>query len=365
MWGSPLVSWAPMLLLLLACAPQTAVDSAAPPRDTAPDTAAAPQDTAPPQEECDGIDNDGDGSIDEGFDDDGDGWTSCGGDCDDSDPFISPDAPDVCDGIDNDCSGAIDEDFDDDGDGDSECGTDCDDGDPYSSGHLPEICDGLDNNCDGDIDEGFDEDGDGWTTCRGDCDDTSAATWPGAEEICDGQVNDCGDDAVDETADADGDGLSLCDGDCDDTSADALPGGTEVCDGVDNDCSGLTDELPECYGCTSSSSYLYCTDALSQSDASAACSALSATLVSIGDAAENSTVSTLTGGATVWIGLTDRDVEGTWVWESGEAVSYTSWNSGEPNDSGGEDCVHTNYGGTGGWNDISCSSSYPFVCELL
>ncbi|MFT5679985.1 MAG: hypothetical protein ACI8RZ_000890, partial [Myxococcota bacterium] len=80
-------------------------------------------------ETCDGRDEDCDGDIDEDFpfsdwyiDDDGDGWgddalvssdcaalsghVTVGGDCDDSDPFISPGAEEVCDdGIDDDCDG--------------------------------------------------------------------------------------------------------------------------------------------------------------------------------------------------------------------------------------------------------------------
>ncbi len=85
---------------------------------------------------CDGIDNDGDGLIDDEdaplvdagtwyLDADGDGWgdsstalASCapveqrvnrGGDCDDSDPAIHPGMPEIEDGIDNDCDGRVDE----------------------------------------------------------------------------------------------------------------------------------------------------------------------------------------------------------------------------------------------------------------
>ena len=37
----------------------------------------------------------------------------------------------------------------------------------------------------------------------------------------------------------------------------------------------------------------------------------------------------------LWIGLTDQAVEGTFVWISGEPVTFTNWDTGEPNDGGG------------------------------
>lgn len=351
-----------MLLLLVACTGEYVPF----PVDTDPPTVSdsAIVDTAPPPEEiCDGVDNDGDGEVDESFDEDGDGFTSCNGDCDDTDPFIAPGMPDVCDGVDNDCSGAIDEPFDDDGDGDSACGLDCDDQDPSISGHLPEICDGQDNDCDEQIDEGFDEDGDGFTTCRGDCDDSNAATYPGAEEICDGQVNTCKDETLDETVDNDGDGYSICQGDCNDTEPAAFAGAEEICDGIDNDCNTAVDEFPECFGCVTSGDHLWCTSAVPWASAQQACDTLGAHLVSIADATENSTVASVAGGNSAWIGFHDLDEEGTFVWEDGSLVTYTNWNSGEPNDAGGEDCTQINYGTTGGWNDFPCSASQPFVCE--
>jgi len=53
-----------------------------------------------------------------------------------------------------------------------------------------------------------------------------------------------------------------------------------------------------------------------------------------------------------WIGLNDAAVEGTFVWENGEAVSYTDWLPGEPNNyPPGEDYVEMLPWGNGQWAD--------------
>ncbi|MFZ5481239.1 MAG: lectin-like protein, partial [Myxococcota bacterium] len=201
-----------------------------------------------------------------------------------------------------------------------------------------------------------------WLTCRGDCDDASPAAYPGAEEACDGVDNDCDDTTV-EDVDLDGDGFTMCDGDCDDGAAAALPGGVEVCDGVDNDCDGGVDDLPTCWSCTTYGDHLLCLTSTTWDEAEAACEAFGRTLVSVDDASENSTVASLYTGSALWIGYTDVESEGAWVWISGSNAAFTQWYTGEPNDSGNEDCAATNFGAIGWWNDYPCSYSLPFVCE--
>lgn len=81
---------------------------------------------------------------------------------------------------------------------------------------------------------------------------------------------------------------------------------------------------------------------------------LGGNLVTINDAAENQWVFNMWGDHFLWIGLNDIQNEGTFVWVSGEALTFTNWSFGEPNDANGiEDYVnmYPNTFSTGEWND--------------
>jgi hypothetical protein len=62
----------------------------------------------------------------------------------------------------------------------------------------------------------------------------------------------------------------------------------------------------------------------------------------------------------LWIGLNDAEVEGTWVWASGEAATNTFWAVGEPNNTPNADPTGEDYAAIrppgylpdGSWNDL-------------
>jgi len=280
-------------------------------------------------ESCNGMDDDCDGvTDDEGsdgcvvylLDQDHDGFgsqadsrclcspegeynASVGGDCDDSDNTINPNAVETCDGRDEDCDGITDPDdtpgcdpwyFDFDGDHwgaesfkclcsakgyyRAQVPGDCDDLDSQVRPDGLEKCDGKDNDCDGITDpdgiegcQGFyldlDHDswgvGDPWCLCgprgdhtavqSGDCDDQSGQIYPGATEICDGQDNDC--DGVADNGQPVGEACDGPDGDlCENGTWTCKDDGSgvecvneqqtdieEQCNGLDDDCDGVTD----------------------------------------------------------------------------------------------------------------------------
>lgn len=89
--------------------------------------------------------------------------------------------------------------------------------------------------------------------------------------------------------------------------------------------------------------------------------ALGGHLVTFNDAAEEIWAKATFGNANFWIGINDIAVEGSWVWTSGEPVTYTNWSGGEPNNYGNEDWVVMNWGY--GWNDWCSSCSGYGIAE--
>ncbi|KAK9538101.1 hypothetical protein VZT92_005658 [Zoarces viviparus] len=72
-----------------------------------------------------------------------------------------------------------------------------------------------------------------------------------------------------------------------------------------------------------------------------------------------------------WIGLSDRDEEGTWKWVDGTPLTEAYWGLDEPNNGGGdlgeEDCSEIVVGMNAerNWNDLRCDNSRHWICENL
>ena len=241
-------------------------------------------------EECNAVDDDCDGEVDEGFAVGaacvgacGTGETECG---QDGNPICGTDpggaahivAEEACNGVDDDCDGAVDEGFALGsacrgigmcGDGAIECddsgATRCStEPGGTESGASPEVCNGIDDDCDGALDEDFEVgvacEGEGAcrageTQCAADgrliCDtERGGLRDESRPEICDGEDNDC-DGAVDEglgvgepcpAFGACAAGLLEC-GPDGTTVCDSLEAATpEVCNAIDDDCDGVVDE---------------------------------------------------------------------------------------------------------------------------
>ncbi|XP_062425038.1 macrophage mannose receptor 1-like [Rhea pennata] len=65
-----------------------------------------------------------------------------------------------------------------------------------------------------------------------------------------------------------------------------------------------------------------------------------------------------------WIALSDVEEQGTFKWASGEAVTFTNWNSGMPGRESG--CVAMRTGTSAGlWNVLNCEEKNMFLCKQL
>lgn len=97
----------------------------------------------------------------------------------------------------------------------------------------------------------------------------------------------------------------------------------------------------------------------SWTDSEAYAVSLGGHLVAVNDAAENTFLTNTWGSTmTLWIGLFRTAPNApTFAWTNGQAVTYTNFASGEPNNCcSGERYVHTYSNGT--WNDLANVSSY-------
>ena len=90
--------------------------------------------------------------------------------------------------------------------------------------------------------------------------------------------------------------------------------------------------------------------------------------------AEQTELELLADGDSIWLGLSDRNMESRWTFSDGSSAGvatsaietgwkYSNFYSGEPNDwSNNENCIVMRTDGK--WNDVDCATNLlPFVCE--
>ncbi|XP_024116211.2 galactose-specific lectin nattectin [Oryzias melastigma] len=115
--------------------------------------------------------------------------------------------------------------------------------------------------------------------------------------------------------------------------------------------------------------YKYIATPMTWGDAELHCVSQDANLVSVQSHEEDTFVHTLIRNfdpkeASTWIGLSDAQQEGGWLWSDGSKFTFQAWYTGEPsNYYGKEHCGGTNYGSTKKWNDYPCTNKYSFVCK--
>ncbi len=96
--------------------------------------------------------------------------------------------------------------------------------------------------------------------------------------------------------------------------------------------------------------------------AKTACEGRGAHLVTITSAGEQTSVAALRPTADRWIGLRSTSSSSSasaFKWINGEAVSYTNWGGGQPNNSGLCVAMRTD----GSWNDRDCAETNDAICE--
>ena len=120
-----------------------------------------------------------------------------------------------------------------------------------------------------------------------------------------------------------------------------------------------------------SSNYILVTPGTTWDNADLYCYQVFGTQLATIESSENSEAKSLcsNGGAQTefcWIGFNDIDIEGTYVWSSGDSVSYTNWDTSNSQPTGNslENGVVINPT-DGLWSDIDTDLIRPFLCNRI
>ncbi|XP_063417249.1 perlucin-like [Mytilus trossulus] len=100
-------------------------------------------------------------------------------------------------------------------------------------------------------------------------------------------------------------------------------------------------------------------------DAKIACEAEEGMLVEVDSKCENEFVKMSASESQYWLGGTDEQEEGVWIWShSQNLITFTDWKKGQPNNlRGNEHCLSLREVSGYAWNDDRCHTLRPFICE--
>ncbi|XP_073770369.1 uncharacterized protein isoform X2 [Danio rerio] len=111
-----------------------------------------------------------------------------------------------------------------------------------------------------------------------------------------------------------------------------------------------------------SSFYFMSSEEKSWSESRRYCSDRGADLIIINNREEQDFVKKTSGGALVWIGLTDSAKEGSWKWVDGTNMTTRFWRLFEPNGQRRENCAASH---SSGWADYPCDAKFKWICEKI
>uniref|UniRef100_A0A8P4KA25 C-type lectin domain-containing protein n=1 Tax=Dicentrarchus labrax TaxID=13489 RepID=A0A8P4KA25_DICLA len=93
------------------------------------------------------------------------------------------------------------------------------------------------------------------------------------------------------------------------------------------------------------------------------CLKLGANLASVHRSSEETFIRKLTNYNRAWIGGSDAQTDGYWLWIDGTRFNYSHWCKGEPNNYlGKQHCLRINWGVSKCWDDGWCNYRHGFVC---
>lgn len=123
---------------------------------------------------------------------------------------------------------------------------------------------------------------------------------------------------------------------------------------------GFTGDTPDGFsslGIFNGHQYFYYQNSVYWTTARDICESFGGHIVVINSAEENEFIRQSINGSETWLGITEEESEGTWLWYNNEPVTYTNWDPGEPNGNSDYGYMH----GNGTWDDADVN--IRFVME--